>query len=88
MNRIALFRTKINEVDDEILILLKKRIQLVEKIGEIKLEESLPIIDDVRYKKILLRIEEKAENLGLSKDMVGEIWELIHKESVKIEKNI
>lgn len=88
MKRIALFRTKIDEVDDEILILLKKRIQLVEKIGRIKLEKSLPIVDDVRYKKILLRIEEKADSLGLSKNMVGEIWELIHKESVKIEKNI
>ncbi|MFQ5822981.1 MAG: chorismate mutase [bacterium] len=80
------WRSKIDEVDLEILRLLKKRAQFTIEIGNIKKQRWLPIHSPDREKLIITRIVN--ENSGpLSSDGVRRIFERIIDEFRKLEKD-
>lgn len=88
MKSIEEIRKKIDNLDDQILALLIKRIQMVKLIGKIKSGQSLPVLDKARFNKIIMRLTEKAEGLEISKKLIKNIWERIHTESIEVEKKL
>ena len=56
-------RSRINEIDEELLNLLHQRIELARKIGELKNFLGLPIFDPVREKEVIKKILAKNEDL-------------------------
>ena len=79
-------RQKIDRIDDQILLLLKERIGLMEKIGLIKKQSNLSIRDDRREKEKLKIIEQKAEKLELPVGFISRLWTAIFIQSEEIEK--
>jgi len=79
-------RQKIDRIDDQILLLLKERIGLMEKIGLIKKQSNLSIRDDRREKEKLKIIEQKAEKLELPVAFISRLWTAIFIQSEEIEK--
>ena len=61
MNRkvIKELRNSIDKVDDQIFDLILKRLDYVEKIGNIKREMNLPVYDKSREQIIIERLTEK-----------------------------
>ena len=53
MIELNLVRKKIDEIDDKLLILLKERLEVSKKIGEIKKKNNMPIYDPVREQEII-----------------------------------
>ena len=53
MIELNLLRKKIDEIDDKLLILLKERLAVSKKIGEIKKKNNMPIYDPVREQAII-----------------------------------
>ena len=53
MTELELMRKKIDEIDDKLLILLKERLEVSKKIGEIKKKNNMPIYDPVREQEII-----------------------------------
>lgn len=53
MIELNLLRKKIDEIDDKLLILLKERLEISKKIGEIKKKNNMPIYDPVREQEII-----------------------------------
>lgn len=53
MIELNLLRKKIDEIDDKLLILLKERLVVSKKIGEIKKKNNMPIYDPVREQEII-----------------------------------
>lgn len=53
MIELNLLREKIDEIDDKLLILLKERLEVSKKIGEIKKKNNMPIYDPVREQEII-----------------------------------
>ncbi len=53
MIELNLLRKKIDEIDDKLLILLKERLAVSKKIGEIKKKNNMPIYDPVREQEII-----------------------------------
>ena len=53
MIELNLLRKKIDEIDDKLLILLKERLEVSKKIGEIKKRNNMPIYDPVREQEII-----------------------------------
>lgn len=78
-------RKKIDSIDDQILLLLKERIGLMEKIGLIKKQSNLCIRDDKREKEKLKIIEQKAEKLELPVAFISRLWTAIFIQSEEIE---
>jgi len=79
-------RQRIDRIDDQILLLLKERIGLMEKIGLIKKQSNLSIRDDRREKEKLKIIEQKAEKLELPVGFISRLWTAIFIQSEEIEK--
>ncbi|PIU37263.1 hypothetical protein COT02_01780 [Candidatus Roizmanbacteria bacterium CG07_land_8_20_14_0_80_34_15] len=77
-NKLKDFRKQIDEIDEQIVNLLAKRMQVVEKVGQYKKENNLPPLDNSRWQKV---IESK-------KGFMKKIWKIIHDEALKVEKQI
>lgn len=77
-NQLESLRKQIDEIDKSIVNLLAKRMKVVKEVGQLKRENSIPILDKSRWQKVI----------KLKEGYVKKIWEIIHLEALKIEKNI
>lgn len=86
MNDLEDWRKQIDQLDEKILVLLARRIKIVKKIGQLKKEQNISVIDKNRWQNVLNHAILKSEELGLSKDFIKKVFNLIHKYSIKIQK--
>lgn len=75
-------RKEIDEIDDELLSLLAKRMNVSEQIGDFKKQHKVAVLQMGRWKQILEHHINKGVNLGLNEESVKEIFEIIHKDSI------
>lgn len=75
-------RSQIDSIDEELLNLLAKRSKISTQIGDIKKENNLTVLQLDRWNTILSNHIERGKTLGLKEDMVKDIFELIHKDSI------
>ncbi len=76
------YRKEIDVIDDELLNLIAKRMNISEKIGDFKKEHKVTVLQMDRWKQVLEDHINKGANLGLKEDSVKEIFEIIHKDSI------
>ena len=81
MERLAELRAQIDSLDEELLQLLAKRLNVVHKIGEVKLQHGLPIYVPQRESEMLQKKREAATQLGLSLNLIEDILRRIMRES-------
>lgn len=77
------YRKQIDEIDDTIFSLLKKRMEVSRQIGAIKKTESMPVFQEDRFSALLKRRLQWAAENGLSEDTVEAIMNAIHEESCR-----
>jgi len=87
-NDLDKLRKEIDKLDDELLHIFAKRIEIVKKIGTLKNNNNLPLVDKKRKNELLELITKKAESLGLSKEFIKSLYSLIHDHAVKIQASI
>lgn len=75
-------RKEIDEIDDELLNLLAKRMHVSEKIGDFKKQQKVAVLQMDRWKQVLEHHINKGVGLGLNDESVKEIFEIIHKDSI------
>ena len=75
-------RNQIDNIDEELLQLLAKRSEISSKIGVIKKENNLAVLQLDRWNSILSNHIEKGKLLGLNENLVKDIFESIHKDSI------
>ena len=61
-------RKKIDDIDDEILRLLKKRIEVASSLAKIKRESKMPIYQKEREDEVLSRVKKIAEEQGIPEE--------------------
>ena len=79
-------RKNIDDIDEKLVDLLARRIDVVKKIGELKKQNNLPVVDKNRFNNVLGKVEKTAIQQGLSPDFIKELYEVIHKYSCEVEK--
>lgn len=82
---IAKLRLQIDQIDDEILSLLAKRLRLALEIGKIKNQTQQSVIDSEREQEILERLSQKGE---LSKDQIVMIYRSIFSLTQQIQEEM
>lgn len=80
---LSVLRGQIDELDNELLQLLSKRMRVSREIGLYKLEHEMPVLQTIRYDHILKDRIEQAEKMDMSGDFARNILEAIHTESVR-----
>lgn len=81
-------RTKIDKIDENLVDLLVKRMQVADDIGKVKKEHNVSILQPERWKQILERMISLSEGSGLQKDFILNVYKAIHQESIAHQKNI
>jgi len=85
---IADIRSEIDMIDELLIDVLSKRMQLSEKIGQFKLCNKLSILQINRWNEILETRKNKAILQGLDGSFVENIFNEIHRESINIQSAI
>ena len=70
-------RKRIDEVDEQILQSLSKRMEICKSIGLVKKKHGIPIQDLPRESDVYANIKEKAADLGLDPAQVEAIYRQI-----------
>lgn len=81
------WRSEIDAIDAEVLRLLKRRAEVVAKIGKAKAEHNLPVIDERREQQILSRIKLNGDSV-LSTESAHCVFRCIIEESRRIQAEI
>jgi chorismate mutase len=87
-DKLSQFRNMINEVDDELINVLKKRMTIIEQIGKYKKEHDLTIFQLERWQEILRTRSQWAEKLGIPRAHTEKICQLLHEESIRIQTEV
>ena len=81
-------RKEIDELDQEILQIIAKRVEVVKKIGKLKTSNNIPFVDEKRRLELMELITRKAEEFGLSKEFIKKLYSTIHDHAVEIQKRV
>ncbi len=82
------FRDQIDQIDGEIFDLLSRRMKISEKIGRVKKDNDVAILQSNRWGAIKERILSQSDRLGLSREFLNEILEAIHVESISRQNSV
>ena len=77
-------RKKLDKLDDKILLLIKKRIKLVNQVLLTK-KFKKQIIDKKRIKKVLSNIKSKSKKRSIDTKITQEIWKSMIRAFIKYE---
>ena len=77
------YRQQLNEIDKELIKLLEKRFEISKQIGVWKKQNNKPVEDLERERQI---IENKLQQSQLPKEFIEELFQLIFKQSKKMQK--
>jgi chorismate mutase len=88
VNKLSELRNIIDEIDEELIHVLKKRTQIIEQIGNYKKEHNITIFQLERWQELLRTRIQLAQKLGLSPNHVEKICQLLHEESIRIQNGL
>ncbi len=78
-----LLRQQIDELDNELLEVLNKRMRVSREIGQYKKEHRMPVLQIGRHDEIMQSRVSLAEEMGMSGDFMRTVLSAIHEESVR-----
>lgn len=76
-------RKQIDELDNNLMDLLSKRMRVSREIGQYKKEHNMTVLQSARYNEILEKRGAQGTLCGMDADFVAHVYELIHGESVR-----
>lgn len=85
---ITLLRKQIDELDNQFMELLSKRMRVCREIGQYKKEHNMTVLQSARYSEILEKRGAQGALCGMSPEFIAGVFELIHGESVRQQMEI
>lgn len=77
------YRKRLDVIDDELIRLLARRMEIVREIGEVKKEKGITVFQPFRYKETMERCTALSINHKLDVEAVKDVFEAIHTESIR-----
>ncbi|MFD2908196.1 chorismate mutase [Flavobacterium ardleyense] len=84
----AKLRIQIDEFDGKLLEILGNRMKVADKIGLLKKEKNVAILQNQRWNEILGKMILEGEEKGLSSDFVMLLFKAIHQESISHQEKV
>jgi chorismate mutase len=76
-------RSQIDEIDNDLIELLSKRMRICREIGQYKKEHNMTVVQTGRYNEILDKRGAQGVLCGMDADFMKDIFQAIHEESVR-----
>ena len=80
---ITQLRHQIDELDNQLMDLLAKRMRVCREIGQYKKEHNMTVLQTNRYNEILEKRGAQGALCGMGAEFVAQVFEHIHEESVR-----
>ena len=80
---IKALRKQIDEIDNELMEMLSKRMRVCREIGQYKKEHNMTVLQTSRYNEILEKRGAQGVLCGMDAQFVKTVYEAIHEESVR-----
>jgi len=80
---LTIFRTKIDQLDKEIVHLLGERMEAARAIGTYKSTHKMQVVQSNRFNEVLQQAITNGKEQGLSEEFIKTLYEAIHKESIR-----
>ena len=85
---INLMRKQIDELDNQLMELLAKRMKVCREIGEYKKEHNMTVLQTSRYNEILNKRGAQGSLWGMAPNFIKTVFEAVHEESVRQQMDI
>ena len=85
---ITQLRNQIDELDNDLMNLLAKRMRVCREIGLYKKEHNMTVLQPTRYNEILDKRGAQGALCGMDGDFVKHVFEAVHEESVRQQMEI
>lgn len=80
---IVQLRKQIDEIDNQLMEMLSKRMRVCREIGHYKKEHNMTVLQTSRYNEILDKRGAQGALCGMAPEFVAKVFESIHEESVR-----
>ncbi|MDO8609375.1 MAG: chorismate mutase [bacterium] len=88
MDQIVELRKQVDKIDNDIISLIAKRMDIVKKIGAYKKQNNIPLLDSKRWEEVIKSKINLGNTLGIPQVLIEKIYNTIHKFALKIEKSL
>ena len=85
MRDLQSLREEIDQLDEQLWEVIGKRADVVRQIGEWKRQHGESVIQPERWQQVIKQCLAHGKQYGLSEELVREVMEALHKESVRVE---
>jgi chorismate mutase len=85
---LEMYRKQIDSLDKTLIETLGKRERVVREIGIYKAKHNIPPLQAARFQQVLDRGIAAGEKEGLSAELITEVLNAVHKESLRIEEEL
>lgn len=80
---ISALRKQIDDLDNQLMELLSKRMRVCREIGHYKKEHNMTVLQTSRYNEILNKRDAQGSLCGMDPNFIKTIFEAVHEESVR-----
>jgi chorismate mutase len=88
MQELEHFRSTIDDIDSKLLDLLAKRQEAVKQVGEFKLKQNIPVLDQAREDYLYKYHQKLSAKYNLSFDFIQDLFAMIMEHSRKTQRAI
>lgn len=79
--KLTLLRDEIDEIDSDLVKLLRRRLSVTSKVGQLKSNVGKPIYDPVREASLFSKRRDQASEAGLSPDLIEDVLRRLMRDS-------
>ena len=88
VSQLGNLRSRIDIIDEQLLDLLKKRMDIADEIGALKKTNNVAILQNTRWHEILGKMILEGEQRNLSEEFVIQVFKAIHQESINRQERV
>lgn len=88
LEKLLELRLEVDNIDLQIINLMKQRNDAVEKIGAEKNNIGVPVLQENRWEELLQKRIEIGKQLGISEKTIRAIWDILHEDSLSRQKQV
>ena len=81
-------RKQIDDLDNQLMELLAKRMRVCREIGQYKKEHNMTVLQTSRYNEILNKRGAQGSLCGMDSEFIKAVFEQVHEESVRQQMEI
>ena len=85
-NEMRKLRRAVDEIDDDVVDLLARRMGVVRAMGDLKRRHQVSTLQPTRFKEILASRIAAAQGKGLSEAFISQVYQMIHEEAIRVQE--